>query len=96
MTTTTGADYRVTNTLGGSSIAESTLLESHDRSWLWTPSWDAGEEGTNRDREDDDQSWFWTASWQAGEQEADRDKAEGRIIDLSPEDIQVRIRALDT
>ena len=45
---------------------------------------------------EDDQAWFWTPSWQAGEAEADRDIAEGRVTDLSPEDIQARIRALDT
>lgn len=45
--------------------------------------------------EPDDQAWFWTPSWQAGENEADRDIAEGRISDLSPEDVQARIRALE-
>lgn len=46
-------------------------------------------------KDPDDQSWFWTPSWQAGEAEADRDIAEGRVSDLTPEDIQARIRALD-
>ena len=41
----------------------------------------------------DDQSWFWTDSWQDGEAEAELDKAAGRIIHLTPEDIQERIRA---
>ena len=46
-------------------------------------------------KDPDDQSWFWTPSWQAGEAEADHDIAEGRVTDLTPEDIQTRIRALD-
>ena len=45
---------------------------------------------------EDDQAWFWTPSWQEGEAEADRDIAAGRVTDLSPEDIQARIRELDT
>ncbi len=45
---------------------------------------------------EDDQAWFWTPSWQAGEAEADRDIAAGRVTDLSPEDIQARIRELET
>lgn len=45
---------------------------------------------------EDDQAWFWTPSWKAGEAEADRDIAAGRVKELSPEDIQARIRELDT
>ena len=41
----------------------------------------------------DDQSWFWTDSWQEGEAEAELDKAAGRVVHLTPEDIQERIRA---
>ena len=45
---------------------------------------------------EDDQAWFWTPSWQAGEAEADWDIASGRVTDLGPEDIQARIRELET
>ena len=65
-------------------------MQQKQRSQRKTPSVDAEET-----KEPDDQSWFWTPSWQAGEAEADRDIAEGRVSDLTPEDIQARIRALD-
>ena len=42
----------------------------------------------------DDQAWYWTAEWQAGEALADRDREAGRIIHLTPGDIQKRIDAL--
>ena len=55
--------------------------------------------GSSSDKDsspEDDQAWFWTPSWQAGEAEADRDIAAGRVTDLNPEDIQARIRELET
>ena len=66
-------------------------MQQHKKPQRAVPSADAEEP-----KDPDDQSWFWTPSWQAGEAEADRDIAEGRVTDLTPEDIQARIRALDT
>lgn len=43
----------------------------------------------------DSQAWFWTEEWQAGERQADLDKQAGRVIRLSAQDIQQRIRKLD-
>ena len=66
-------------------------MQQKQKSQRNAPSAPAEESG-----EPDDQAWFWTPSWQAGEAEADRDIAEGCVSDLSPEDVQTRIRALDT
>ena len=66
-------------------------MQQNKRPQRTVPSVDAEET-----KDPDDQSWFWTPSWQAGEAEADRDIAEGRVTDLTPEEIQARIRALDS